>query len=516
MTGQPVAATSTPPAGGWPVRLLLVCLLAGIGVYLLRPLYDPDVYWHLKTGEWIWQHRMLPTTDAFGVSPVPPPSPRNDFIFSSYWLIQLIMHGCFTLGGMGGIITLRWLLAGAAIYGLHRWSRLSNAGTLVAAGTGVLLLLEFYFLERPQFLSFIGFGLVLGLLLHYRETPAEQAPPGRLALILAGVMVLWANLHGGFFIGQALLVYVAVMEGLKQLHPTLAPLPRCRYWGLLLAVAAAVAASFLNPNAVNLIRYLPVIFDGDYYHNAQSIEMHSLLYYFSETRDRTIFFYLAAMAATGAVLFRSPQRTDLTWLGLLGVTMFMGYQHLRLTPYFIVVALLFLTRRLAGIGGRQLLVAGAILALTAWHGLQDEMPRLRSAFTSGWIPAEQYPVDAAAFIADNRIGTNLYAPMEWGGYLLWRLGPERKVFYDGRTLSVQRAMDYQASRVISPLRRRQAWQGLFDAYAIDLLVLPRFEPNGTQNTLTESVANDQNWLAVYADAQNLVFMRNSGVATTDR
>lgn len=70
---------------------MLFFTLVVVGIYLLRPLYDPDFYWHLKTGQWIWQNKALPLIDPFGVQPVLEPSPRTGFILTSYWLNQLVL-----------------------------------------------------------------------------------------------------------------------------------------------------------------------------------------------------------------------------------------------------------------------------------------------------------------------------------------------------------------------------------------------------------------------------------------
>ena len=107
--------------------LMLALALVVATIFLSRPLYDPDFYWHLKTGQWIWQHKSLPATDPFTIPPLPPPSPRTEFILSSYWLSQLILYVFYSLGGMSGIIALRWILAGISFAICTRWANLRNS-----------------------------------------------------------------------------------------------------------------------------------------------------------------------------------------------------------------------------------------------------------------------------------------------------------------------------------------------------------------------------------------------------
>ena len=39
--------------------LLGVAIVAVSTLFLLRAVSDPDFFWHLKTGEWIWQNKEL-------------------------------------------------------------------------------------------------------------------------------------------------------------------------------------------------------------------------------------------------------------------------------------------------------------------------------------------------------------------------------------------------------------------------------------------------------------------------
>ena len=46
---------------------LIVALYWAISVFAVseKMLGEPDLWWHIKTGEWIWQHHAVPTTDPF-------------------------------------------------------------------------------------------------------------------------------------------------------------------------------------------------------------------------------------------------------------------------------------------------------------------------------------------------------------------------------------------------------------------------------------------------------------------
>jgi hypothetical protein len=61
-------------------------------VNLSRPFSDTDFFWHLKTGEWIWQHQALPTADPFAYPTPATLDARQRFTLTSYWLSQIAYH----------------------------------------------------------------------------------------------------------------------------------------------------------------------------------------------------------------------------------------------------------------------------------------------------------------------------------------------------------------------------------------------------------------------------------------
>jgi hypothetical protein len=97
--------------------------------------------------------------------------------------------------------------------------------------------------------------------------------------------------------------------------------------------------------------------------------------------------------------------------------------------------------------------------------------------------------------------------MYWGGYMIWRVGPEKKIFYDSRTLNVQRAWEYDNSKIVT-VNQRPYWKGLFATYNIRVAVLPKYEADGSPNVLTQSVSTDPEWTMVFAAENEVVLVRN--------
>lgn len=479
-----------------------------LGVYLSRPLYDPDFFWHLKTGQWIWENGTLPHVDPFGIPPFPEPSGRTDFILTSYWLIQLIMYVLFLLFGMSGIIFFRWVVVAISIIICAGWTNVRNSSVIAVIAIGVILILEQYFIERPQFISFVCFGALLVSLLRFCEQSASRSL-WSLLVPLSIIMLIWSNMHGGFLIGQAILIYFVIAEGVKFLNPKMLPLSAQNYRILLISSLTALIASFVNPNAINLIKYLPIIFDANNYANLNVMEEMSVLENYKVNKYGVFLIYIGAMALTAFALFFSRQRKNITLVGILIGTAFMGWQHMRLMPFFVVSATVFMTKffetECTALKGKIILMLTFVLATV--YCISDEMTHLNQSIKSGWVPVGHFPVKAADSISINKIKGNIYTTMYWGGYMLWRTGSDNKIFCDGRTLNIQRIWEYNNSLIVRK-NQRSYWKGLFNMYDVQVAVLPIYAFDGSPNMLTQSISKDTEWKMIFADASEVVFVRN--------
>ena len=182
-----------------------------------------DLTYQLRAGGEILDARAIPTTDtwtftAFGL-------PWTD----QQWGAQVILELVYRVAGWTGLIVFRAVLI-ALIFGClltiglrrglgaRRASWLTLAAFIVAAPALAL---------RPQLLGMACFAIVLLLVADRREHPA------RLWLIPA-IVVLWANLHGSFFLGPLVLG----LAWLEDVHDKVAGPHRT----LLVAVVSAIAA----------------------------------------------------------------------------------------------------------------------------------------------------------------------------------------------------------------------------------------------------------------------------------
>lgn len=488
---------------------MLAFLLVVAAIFLSRPLYDPDFYGHLKAGEQIWKHKALPAADPFGVPPLPEPTPQTAFTLTSYWLFQLVLYAFFSAAGMSGIIILRWMLAGVVLLICMRWSNLRNTYVLAALAFCSLELLEHFFFERPQFFSFIAFGLLLAVLFRF----TQQTRPWHVLELLAPLsllMLVWANMHGAYLAGIGVLVLFCALEGIKFLHPALAPLSPRNYRILLVSSAAALTASWISPHAFPGVGVIGQFAFGDSHAAVLNREYLSLIDFLRLGYDYVPLFYLVSMVLTAAALLTSRLRTNLTWVLVLAITGFFAFRHFRHVPFFLIASTLFLMHycekeRGGAAMGKTLLVLVALIFL---YGVRDELPRLREVGRHGWVPASVYPVGAADFLASRGApGDNIVSLDYWGSYLLWRLGPEQKIFEDSRHLNPGRTAELFAvyGEPGGGNGAPAAWKDLFRHYRITFAVLPVLDEQGRTPPLTRAMIHESGWKMLYADGTAAVF-----------
>jgi hypothetical protein len=123
------------------------------------------------------------------------------------------------------------------------------------------------------------------------------------------------------------------------------------------------------------------------------------------------------------------------------------------------------------------------------------------------------PTGAADYLAANHITGPVFNTYEQGGYLIWRLAPQARVFIDGRSLSETAYRDYNtilfnsgypADQVTGP--REQ----LLNRYGVQAVVMNSVDyVSGALYPLALALANpvSDEWALVYEDSQALVFLR---------
>jgi hypothetical protein len=179
-------------------------LCAGAAVYVLllalggKLLNDPDVYWHIAVGQWIAEQRAFPHVDMFSATMAGAPWIAKE------WLSQLLYAGAHAVAGWPGVVVLAAaaIAAGFALLAHFLLQKLAPLPALMLVAAGFVLATP-HLQARPHALALPLMVAWTGVLMNAVDN--RRAPP----LALLPVMTLWANLHGSFTLGLALVAPLA-------------------------------------------------------------------------------------------------------------------------------------------------------------------------------------------------------------------------------------------------------------------------------------------------------------------
>ena len=454
----------------FPVGLLVLltfCMSTGA-------IQEGDLFWHLRTGEWIVENHRLPVSDLFSYT-TPADSPMVTSLLRRYWLGQIALYGVWQIGGPEGIVLLRALTYVAIIGILCLWSWRRSQGLLPLLGLALTaLLLREFTNERPQLFSFLLTPLVLAIL---------DTRRGLVALPL--IMLLWSNMHGGYLLGSAVILLFLGCEILGG-----------RDRRFLLYLGLALVASMFNPSGWrSLAEFLS-----------------------TQTSYRSALYeHLSPLRAALGMHHWFPAY----WVALVTVLALVALRWRELATARVLAALSLAALSLNGLR----FIAFLPMALPLLQFPENWRPRktlpavallAAVALTVPWKECFQFGVDpsfperAVGFAAKAGLPGRLFNFYDWGGYLIWRLR-EAPVFVDGRTLDEKPSLEYE----------RALWSDnsdeVLDRYGIRTIILPGVSPSvGRIFPLILRLAQDPRWLPVYADETALVLCRDTDLPTLPR
>src|SRR5260370_20136765 len=209
-----------------------------------RPATDPDLWWHLRTGQWIVEPGHVPHSDPFSFTRAGEPWVSHE------WLSEVLFYELWKHGGAAALIVFSAIVTTAGFMLLYLRCLLCDKKHWAAAATafGALASAPSWG-ARPQMFTFTLASLLLWLIASGEERP-------RLLLWISPLFLLWLNLHAGFVLcpalllayGIALLLETAVgTKSWRQARPILLR-------ALLLLLASLLLVP-LNPRRAQLYLY---------------------------------------------------------------------------------------------------------------------------------------------------------------------------------------------------------------------------------------------------------------------
>jgi hypothetical protein len=482
------------------VLLLLVSLNALGGVVA-----DPDLWGYMAFGRLFWETGRFPYEDSFAYVPTLKPWVYHE------WLTGVLFFPLYRAWGAPGLQLLKFLLGVGTVWLVYRTARLRGAdfGSALLGLWGVQVFLALgYSPVRAQIFTYLFFTLSLYLL----ERARLQGKWGGVWL-LAALQIPWCNLHGGFVAGLGLLALYGAGEALA----------RRPFWPYLAACGAGALATLVNPYGLTYWTYITRAVTMP---RPEISEWASLLTAWQAGLPKEPLIYYLALGVFAVALAAWARWREVTPMLVVGLTLYLGFRHLRHQVFFFLAAgsylpllLSALFRKILGARGaitlRPRLVAwlptalACILALTygykflAKQPLSLELPTTPDGQNQA---AVHYPVGAVEYLRKNQLSGKMLNEFNWGEYLIWELYPHFRVAMDGRYETVY---DDDLCRLHSDFfYARPGWERFLHTYPPDLILVdPR-------SKVLPLLRDQPQWTEAYADEGAVLFVRR--VQTANR
>jgi hypothetical protein len=517
-----------------PTVLFVYIFSADMGISL----NDPDVWWHLKTGDYILENWEVPDVDPFAYTTPRPLSQSQKIGLRSQWLGQVIFNLSERMGGMMGIGILRNLLIIMPGIVLYIWLARRGIGPLTAITVtsipAFFLGMElFYAFERPQGLSFF---IVLMIIITLERLRRKCTSPGKdISFILLPLLTaLWSNIHAGFIVGNMIIIIYAVSEflrfGYNKARRTDEPTMRPSFY---IICAVAILTSFLNPNTYHVFySYASGLFSmfmkdlqrtmgggsGSWVREVV-LEYKPLYYFYKHLEYYWLLFYWAftvLLYASMILKYILRRRFDLAEFISVSLVVAFANMYARGIMFSLTVMPLYMGKTILELRPPEIrfrhlskAVAAAVLAVTIGFCTYSytKNPKLfKPRLTKNWV-TPWYPTHLSSFILANPIAPPMYNYYTWGGYLIWRTYPKYQVFIDGRAID-----DWINRTADSILKTQPGWMSQLEAYNINFVVIPTiFRESGHIIPLAVALVYEEEWKLVFIANNSAVFVKDKPI-----
>ncbi len=475
-------------------RVFVAILAVGLFAMAARGITDPDVWWHLRTGQHMVETRSVPHADLYSFTRSGQPWVTHE------WLSEVVIYAIYRTAGWGGLIFVFGTIAAATLLLVY----LRSPGRPYVAGVmtvwGAFASVPAWGV-RPQMFTFLlgsMFLLILERSDQHRGTLWWTVP----------LMLLWVNFHAGYALGVvflALFLLGGLLDVALGFESWLQAAPRLR---ILLAVFFACLLMVpLNPNGARM-----------YWYPVETLTSRAMQNYINEWASPN--FHQAAylpllfmLLATLAALPLSPRRIRARELVLLSVAAYAALRAVRHIPIFVLVGVPILSKLVQAWveqraprfsfpqpppGTRKLLLnAVLLLGFVSFVVARVTQVILRQPKTE----TTSFPAAAVAFLSTHRPPDPILNAYDWGGYFIWKLYPQYRVFIDGRADVYG---DSFMEEFADTYAVKNDWRAALERWHIMTVVIPPGAP------LAVVLRQEPAWKAIYEDNQALVLERRAG------
>jgi hypothetical protein len=473
--------------------------------------YDGDLGWHLKYGEYFFQHHQILRANTFSTE-----MPNYQWPNSS-WGVDLITYSVFSNFGFMGLTVLAALVITLTFFFFSKAARLTFWDKLFIFPLLVYLeapLSQVSF--RGQLVSLMFMGILSFILSLYKKDR-----PQVLALLVP-LFLIWVNIHGEYLLGLGLLAvwsfFYFLRDFIKEKYDFEKINLKELFFFLLIGglCAAAILINpfglsaldesihhFNNPWLKSIVEWLPLDIFSELWWKNIMLGVLMLLGIITLYFDKKLLKYLPFLALAVLLFILTINIRRYAWPAYYFALPLLKPLSSLFEPSEEVLNWKNLTFKKAGY------FVGIILAIGLFAGGVYYFKSPFDQYTKfGWTA---YCTEfngcsdrAAQYLVDNNLTSNLFTFYNWGGWLIWRY-PEVKPSLDGRMHLWKDSQGYSAFAAYYPLE--QDLEDI-DFSKYDVVLIDKDKP--LYSRLLQ-LSDQGKWALLFRDQYAAIFLRQDAV-----
>ena len=509
---------------------LAFCFLIAIA-FSIKKLREPDLWWQIRTGEWILEHKQIPKEDVFSYTYAGAPW------INIKWGFEVVAALIARTAGPECIFMLQAIFSCLIVFFLIKISGLvpirkvaESTNKPLAIIISLLLAqvaMEYRINGRPEMFSHLFTVVFLFFLLRHRKEPSNKI------FWLVPLQIVWANFHEAFGIGIVLTAifcagsWIEYYLSRKNILSTKVELPKT----ISLALLASVAAIVINPNGIKLLTR-PLNILGQVYENKFTTELADIRS--PEYWQWNVYWAigLLGIGLLGLLVHYWKVKTKsnrfklfIEQWGLGYLLTLLAFLFLAASAYrnIIFLMLSFFPLLVFGIDilfskipviqkfSKQILIGVCTLQVAFYvlivSGKYYELTKSHDRFGLE-VAATNNPIGAAEFVQQNHLTGKCFSDYLTSSYLLWKLQPDFKTFIDLRDLDIFPSSFFTtfAEAVTYP----ESFERLDSIHQFNYVVLYRPQFAG----LHDYLFNQSKFKLDFVDGVAAVYVRKASVTDT--
>ncbi len=424
--------------------LLAVVIFITLVLQISTPLASTDIWWHialgkqiLESGSLVIDHSIFTWTTA-----------SSSFVYNS-WLSDILLYVVDKYLGTTGLMALRFLVFIGILTLAWLFAKKRDVANNPLAWLIVLIAFTFMWgtqLIKPELFS-LGF-MTIAVWLYYSIRFTGNSG-WYLPYLYPPLFILWANVHGAFFLSSLFFISVVIGEILNLKFSRSQAMPAQLRKHFLIALVLCIPAILINPYGYRLpFAIIETVISGQVV-GQEYISAYRPTFLLNFPPLFLLDYLIASMLLFVLLIWQKLKVRQTDWVAILAYIVYtilfiqMGRVTYYLGPIFLFTGLDLLTHKeaswvwpkskwrqhtisilsIAGI----LFISGRALSLQRCT-LSHPAIAIEKTFSTSLTTVEE----AANYVEKNIPGKKIGNLYEAGGYLMYRFWPERKTMIDPR------------------------------------------------------------------------------------